>query len=193
MTTITIGYSFNACSGSQTFSGLDLRTAPDVTCIPGPCSGSISSYRAFGYASSGPIDGPRTVVNGLFVSANRAEGQAGTSTTLAVEPRVASDGQPRNVETQHTIGRVKSHHVMTTPARRSSRRTDSAISPSVVGWRVGSRLRGSAHETKAGRWGGWWWVVPRPVDGPVPRKVVGIERTIGGIARRDRWIHRRAR
>ena len=77
VTTITIGYSFNACSGSQTFSGLDLRTAPDVTCIPGPCSGAISSYRAFGYATSGPIDGPRTAVNGLFVSANRAEGQAG--------------------------------------------------------------------------------------------------------------------
>ncbi len=77
VTSITIGYSFNGCSGSQTFSGLDLRTAPDVTCIPGPCSGAISSYRAFGYASSGPIDGPRTAVNGLFVSANRAEGQAG--------------------------------------------------------------------------------------------------------------------
>ena len=77
VTTITVGYSFNACSGSQTFSGLDLRTAPDVTCIPGPCSGTITSYRAFGYASSGPIDGPRTAINGLFVSANRAEGQAG--------------------------------------------------------------------------------------------------------------------
>jgi hypothetical protein len=76
VTTITIGYNFSACSGSQTFSGLDLRTAPDVTCIPGPCSGAISSYRAFGYASSGPIDGPRTAINGLFVSANRAEGQA---------------------------------------------------------------------------------------------------------------------
>lgn len=77
VTTITIGYSFNGCSGAQTFSGLDLRTAPDVTCIPGPCSGAISSYRAFGYASSGPIDGPRTAVNGLFVAASRAEGQAG--------------------------------------------------------------------------------------------------------------------
>lgn len=77
VTTITIGYSFNGCSGSQTFSGLDVRTAPDVTCIPGPCSGPISSYRAFSYSSSGPIDGPRTSVNGLFVSANRAEGQVG--------------------------------------------------------------------------------------------------------------------
>lgn len=77
VTTITVGYSFNGCSGSQTFSGLDLRTAPDVTCIPGPCSGAITSYRAFSYSSSGPIDGPRTTMNGLFLPANRAEGQAG--------------------------------------------------------------------------------------------------------------------
>lgn len=77
VTTITVGYSFNGCSGSQTFSGLDLRTAPDVTCIPGPCSGAISSYRAFGYSSSGSIEGSRTSVNGLFLSANQAEGQAG--------------------------------------------------------------------------------------------------------------------
>jgi hypothetical protein len=77
VTSITIGYSFNGCSATQTFSGLDLRTAPDVTCIPGPCSGSISSYRAFNYSSSGPRDGPRTALNGLFLPANRAEGQVG--------------------------------------------------------------------------------------------------------------------
>jgi hypothetical protein len=77
VTTITIGYSFNGCTGSETFSGLDVPTAPDIICIPGPCSGAISSYRALHFSSSGPIDGPRTAVNGLFVSAQRAEGQAG--------------------------------------------------------------------------------------------------------------------
>jgi hypothetical protein len=76
VTTITIGYSFNACSGSHTFANLDLRTAPDVTCLPGPCPGAVSPYRAFAYASSGPIDGLRTTVNGLFVAPDRAEGQA---------------------------------------------------------------------------------------------------------------------
>jgi hypothetical protein len=76
VTTITIGYSFNACAGSHTFSGLDIRTTPDVTCIPGPCSAAMTSYRAFGYASAGPIDGPRTAINGLFLPGNRAEGQA---------------------------------------------------------------------------------------------------------------------
>lgn len=76
VTSITVGYTFNGCSGSQTFSNLDLPTTPDVTCIPGPCSGAISSYRAFSYASA-RIDGPQTVVNGLFLPANRAEGQVG--------------------------------------------------------------------------------------------------------------------
>src|SRR5687767_14689461 len=66
VTSITIGHSFNGCSGSETFSGLDLRTAPDVICIPGPCSPTISSYRAFAYATPGPLDGPRTQINGLF-------------------------------------------------------------------------------------------------------------------------------
>jgi hypothetical protein len=77
VTTITLGYSFNGCSGSQTFSNLNIRTAPDVICVPGPCSGSVASYRAFSY-SDGPFgSGPRTTVNGLFLPGNRAEGQAG--------------------------------------------------------------------------------------------------------------------
>lgn len=77
VTTITLGYSFNGCSGSQTFSNLNIRTAPDVTCVPGPCSDAVASYRAFSF-SDGPFGGaPRTTVNGLFLPGNRAEGQAG--------------------------------------------------------------------------------------------------------------------
>src|SRR4051812_40937172 len=49
--TIGVGYIFNGCSGTQTFADLNVPTAPDVTCIPGPCSGGISTYRAFGYSS----------------------------------------------------------------------------------------------------------------------------------------------
>jgi hypothetical protein len=74
MTAITVGYRFNGCSGEQTFSNLNLETAPMVTCIPGPCSNTLSSYRAFSY-SAGSIDGPFTTVNGLFTVTNRAEGQ----------------------------------------------------------------------------------------------------------------------
>jgi hypothetical protein len=74
VTAITVGYSFNGCSGTQTFSNLNLDTAPMVTCIPGPCPSGVSSYRAFGY-SAGSIDGPFTSVNGLFPLASRAEGQ----------------------------------------------------------------------------------------------------------------------
>lgn len=75
VTAITVGYSFSGCSGVQAFSNLNLDTAPMVTCIPGPCSSAISSYRAFSY-SAGSIDGPFTTVNGLFTLPTRAEGQA---------------------------------------------------------------------------------------------------------------------
>jgi hypothetical protein len=76
VTAITVGYSFNGCSGLQTFSDLNLDTAPNVTCIPGPCSPGVSSFRAFSY-SAGSIDGPLTVVNGGFPSTSRAEGVVG--------------------------------------------------------------------------------------------------------------------
>jgi hypothetical protein len=74
VTAITVGYSFNGCSGMQTFSNLNLETAPMVTCIPGPCPSGVSSYRAFSY-STGSIGSPFTTVNGLFTLTTRAEGQ----------------------------------------------------------------------------------------------------------------------
>jgi hypothetical protein len=74
VTAITVGHAFNGCSGSETFSNLSLDIAPQVQCIPAPCSPSISSYRAFGYGSGGPAQGPITSVNALFLSTGRAEG-----------------------------------------------------------------------------------------------------------------------
>src|SRR5712692_10952478 len=71
VTAITVGYSFNGCSGVQTYSNLNLDTAPNVACIPGPCSPVVSSYRAFSY-SAGSGDGSLTVVNGGFPSTNMA-------------------------------------------------------------------------------------------------------------------------
>lgn len=75
VTSIAVGYNFNGCSGMQTYSDLNLDTRPMVTCIPGPCSNDIASFRSFNY-STGPLNGPATTVNGLFVLASRAEGQA---------------------------------------------------------------------------------------------------------------------
>jgi hypothetical protein len=76
VTTITVGYNFNGCSGSQTFSDLSVPTAPNLTCIPGPCSGVAESYRAFGYSAGSPAGGPYTQINGLFLPGDRATGQA---------------------------------------------------------------------------------------------------------------------
>ena len=73
--TISVGYAFNGCSGTQTFADLNVPTAPDVTCIPAPCSGSLSTYRAFGYTSRSVGTEPSTTINGLFLPGGRAQGQ----------------------------------------------------------------------------------------------------------------------
>ena len=72
--TISVGYNFNSCSGTQVFSDLNISTVSDVTCIPGPCSGTISSYRAFAYSNGAFGSGPSTIVNGLFLPGGRAQG-----------------------------------------------------------------------------------------------------------------------
>jgi len=77
LTTITLGHSFNGCSGSQTFSNLNIPTTRDVICIPGPCSGTTASFRSFSFSDGPRGSGPRTTANGLFLPGNRAEGQAG--------------------------------------------------------------------------------------------------------------------
>ena len=74
VTSITVGYAFNGCSGSHTFADLNVPTSPTLTCIPGPCSGIQESYRAFGY-SVGSAGGPSTQLNGLFLPGNQAKGQ----------------------------------------------------------------------------------------------------------------------
>jgi len=91
VTAITVGYAFNDCSGSQTFADLTVPTAPNLTCIPGPCSGIEASYRAFGYTAGSPASGPMTQLNGLFLPGNQAKGQASfhnypsCGTAIAVE------------------------------------------------------------------------------------------------------------
>jgi len=76
VTTIAVGYDFNGCSGIQTFKDLRVPTAPDVTCVPGPCSGPVSTYRAFSYFSGSRLTEPSTSVNGLFLPGGRATGLA---------------------------------------------------------------------------------------------------------------------
>jgi hypothetical protein len=76
VTSITIGYNFNGCSGSQTFSNLNLEIAPNVICIPGPCPGSLSGFRRFSHATGTTLGEPMTSVHGLFPSTARAEGAA---------------------------------------------------------------------------------------------------------------------
>ena len=76
VTTISLGHSFNGCSGSQTFSNLRLAIMPQVECIPGPCSASVTSYRAFSYSSGSPIEGQSTDIRAVFMPLERAEGTA---------------------------------------------------------------------------------------------------------------------
>lgn len=91
VTTIAVGYDFNGCSGSHTFSDLVVPTNPNVTCIPGPCPGTAESYRAFSYINGSFASGPVTQVNGVFLPRNEARGQVnfhnypGCGTAVAVE------------------------------------------------------------------------------------------------------------
>ena len=75
VTEITIGHDFNGCVGTETFSHLTISIVPNVKCIPGPCSPSISSFREFSYAAGDPVSGPSVEVNGFF-SATTAQGTA---------------------------------------------------------------------------------------------------------------------
>jgi hypothetical protein len=74
VTAITLEHDFNGCSGSQMLANLSQKIAPNVTCIPAPCPASVLSYRAFGYATGNPVEGPSTEIHGLFLSTTRAEG-----------------------------------------------------------------------------------------------------------------------
>jgi len=68
VTAITVGYSFNSCSGTKTFPGLSL----DIGNPPNP--GSPSGGPGFGYGS-GPPDAPNyTQVYGTFASSTAVSG-----------------------------------------------------------------------------------------------------------------------
>ena len=74
VTTLTIGHEFNGCSGSQTFSSINVSIVPQVQCVPAPCSNQLLSYRAFNYSVGNSLDGQGTSLNAVFLSADRAEG-----------------------------------------------------------------------------------------------------------------------
>ena len=74
VTTLTVGHEFNGCSGTQTFPSLNVSIAPQVQCIPAPCSNQLLSYRAFNYSTGNPVEGPATTVNAVFMSDERVEG-----------------------------------------------------------------------------------------------------------------------
>ena len=74
--TLSVGYKFNGCSGTQAFTDLNVPTAPEVHCSPGPCSGTELTYRALSFQSGSPGDGPATNVTGVFLPGGRAQGLA---------------------------------------------------------------------------------------------------------------------
>ena len=75
VTSIIVGYGFNDCSGTREFFELNVPTAPDVTCMSGPCSPTLASYRAFGFSDGKVAGEPYTQVNGVFLPRNQAKGQ----------------------------------------------------------------------------------------------------------------------
>ena len=76
LTSLSVGHNFNGCTGMQTFSNLHVATTPDVVCIPGPCSSTITTSRRLSFRDGTPGAGPSTAVNGLFLPGGRAQGVA---------------------------------------------------------------------------------------------------------------------
>jgi hypothetical protein len=74
VTTISVAHNFNGCSGSQTFANLSLPIAPELHCIPGPCSPSQLSYRQLAYSTGDRVNGPSFTIMGVFLSTRNAEG-----------------------------------------------------------------------------------------------------------------------
>ena len=74
LTDLSVGYNFNGCSGTKTFSNLSVRTASTVICNPGPCDAMTLAYRSFEYFDVTSGSGPTTAVIGLFLSDGRAQG-----------------------------------------------------------------------------------------------------------------------
>jgi hypothetical protein len=72
VTSLTIGYAFNGCSGSQTFSNLSLPLEK-VSCTSPSCPAGLPSVQAFSYTATSS-DGASTRVNGGFPLAATAEG-----------------------------------------------------------------------------------------------------------------------
>jgi hypothetical protein len=72
---ITLGYDFEDCSGTRTFRELNVPTAADVNCIPGPCPRTAASYRAFSHSDGTVAAGPYTQISGVFLPRNQASGQ----------------------------------------------------------------------------------------------------------------------
>jgi hypothetical protein len=66
VTSISVGYSFNGCSGTQTYSNLALEITPQIVCIPGPCPPDLSSYRSLAYDTGDPFQGPSTSIRGFL-------------------------------------------------------------------------------------------------------------------------------
>ncbi|MEX2272674.1 MAG: hypothetical protein WD690_14470 [Vicinamibacterales bacterium] len=76
LTSLSVAYSFNGCSGMQTYSNLNISTRPTVICIPGPCPPNTPSSRTFAFSDGTPGSSPVTMVNGLFILGGRAQGIA---------------------------------------------------------------------------------------------------------------------
>jgi hypothetical protein len=66
LTSIAVGYSFNGCAGTETYSNLALEIKPQIECIPAPCPADISSYRSIAHDTGDPFQGPSTSIRGFF-------------------------------------------------------------------------------------------------------------------------------
>jgi len=76
VTDISIGYRFDICTGTKTFSNLALAIAPNVTCLPNPCPADVTSFREITFQSTGATGDPSTGLAGVFGADGTVRGSA---------------------------------------------------------------------------------------------------------------------
>src|SRR5262245_25192855 len=75
VTDITIAYTYNSCTGSNSFPNLRLPITPPVACRPGSCGDAPGSpYRTFVFEEGSTPQGPRTQVNAYLTGGSTAQG-----------------------------------------------------------------------------------------------------------------------
>lgn len=129
LTTISVGYNFNGCVGSQVFANVHVPTAPNVICIPGPCPDTL--YRSLHYSGGTRGDGPVTTVNGVSCLAGGRRAWSRSRTIPAAGPWRLWSGLRHGADDRRAESGGRGERVL----RKRRVGTTTVVPLSVLAWR----------------------------------------------------------